>query len=360
MSSGLKFTIFAIIVSAFVLGADVLAGMEFRDQWQSSNFASATGRVVRSKLEAHTTSKGGTSYSAVVVISWTVAGHAYRSSNFRFRSPSSRQVVATHPVGSSVQVFYDPANPARAVIRRGVDAGDFGGALMLFALSCAMIAAWLPTLSQLRNAWFHPVAGGVPLIMEGATTRARLGAVAVPLSMLLGASITSLVGFMLTAMFYGYPPPALVASAWGATAASALVVPMWLAHRAASGKRDLVIDPLKQRLLLPLKRGEDARVEVPVSEVSRTVVRCIQRRSRKGGTSRSWFAEIQLEDGTSHRLSEFYLPWRARAFTVWLAEQLDLPDGSAVYAYGYAGFRTSASRTFKVTLTTRQAPAVTS
>jgi hypothetical protein len=84
-------------------------------------FESTMGVVVSSRVKSHSGSKS-TTYSADIRYRYTVAGQEYTSSGYSFSEMSSsgggysRSLVDRHPPGKRVTVYYDPENPASAVL----------------------------------------------------------------------------------------------------------------------------------------------------------------------------------------------------------------------------------------------------
>jgi hypothetical protein len=90
---------------------------------------------------------GGRKWLPRFAYEYEVGGRAHRGRRtdfFRRRTGSSaRELVARHPVGSPVQVFYDPKRPDRSIMNKNLPALWI---LPLAALACAAFAAYLLTL----------------------------------------------------------------------------------------------------------------------------------------------------------------------------------------------------------------------
>jgi hypothetical protein len=103
--------------------------------WPSTLGVVAESRVTRS---TSTDSEGDTSvsYSPHVEYTYQVGGKEYRGKDITFGfkqgygSPAkAEEVTARYPEGGSVTVYYDPANPQKAVLERR--AGGFGASLAI-------------------------------------------------------------------------------------------------------------------------------------------------------------------------------------------------------------------------------------
>jgi len=93
-------------------------------QQAAQSWLSTTGQVVLSRVEV----SGGdtTTVSPRVVYQYQVGAQSYQSEVIRagsqfYSTPSSRQAYDTvdrYPVGATVTVYYNPANPAEAALER--------------------------------------------------------------------------------------------------------------------------------------------------------------------------------------------------------------------------------------------------
>ncbi len=125
------------------------------DAVASRNWTAVPGTIVRSRVEENTrTSRRGgasTSRAAAVEARYAVAGRTYRTDRVRFEYLASggeedaRATVARYPVGATVTLRHDPADPARAVLEPGPVMPETAlyGALALAALLGWLLAVWM-------------------------------------------------------------------------------------------------------------------------------------------------------------------------------------------------------------------------
>jgi hypothetical protein len=95
----------------------------------SKTWPSTTGKVLSSEVEARrsSSSHGGytTSYYPVIFYEYQVDGQIQRSNTLVLGGEiggavsRAQQKVMAYPPGSSVQVFYNPANPQQATLEQG-------------------------------------------------------------------------------------------------------------------------------------------------------------------------------------------------------------------------------------------------
>src|SRR5258705_6808470 len=113
----------------------------------SQAWPSAPGRVVGAGVEESGGSEGGTVYRALVTYSYQVGGQEFQNNRRVFGdtvSSSNRgaaeRTAARFVAGSSVPVYYNPANPQDAVLERtsGVAGLMFGLGALFVVLGCGL------------------------------------------------------------------------------------------------------------------------------------------------------------------------------------------------------------------------------
>jgi hypothetical protein len=123
MRTELLITIGSIVFALFVLNAIFLGIIFFmrRRMATVSQWLSTMGTVNASFLERRHSSDGSTDYP-VVQYSYQVSGQPYRSTKPapgpEVGGTGAGKVVARYPAGAQVMVFYNPQNPAEAVLER--------------------------------------------------------------------------------------------------------------------------------------------------------------------------------------------------------------------------------------------------
>ena len=124
----------ALIFGAVGIGVLILYRRGKQKAQESSAWPSVTGKVLEAEVSSHTeTDSEGESveaYAPRVVYEYVVNGVAYRGNRLAIgpvatsRSRhSAEQEVARYPLGGEVQVFYNPQNPAEAVLQTRLQAG---------------------------------------------------------------------------------------------------------------------------------------------------------------------------------------------------------------------------------------------
>ena len=87
-----------------------------------SQWPSTMGSVLSSRIEQRSSSEGGYTDYPVVQYSYQVGGQTFQTIKLapgpEVGGTGARKVVARYPAGAQVMVFYNPQNPAEAVLER--------------------------------------------------------------------------------------------------------------------------------------------------------------------------------------------------------------------------------------------------
>lgn len=121
----LFFSVF-LIVGALVLMWGIASS---RSALLSVRWPSVPGAVTISTIKSSRSSKGGTTYGADIHYTYAVSDNKYIGDKVTFGdistsdSNDARQILNRYPVGKAVNVFYNPNNPAEAVLETGFTMG---------------------------------------------------------------------------------------------------------------------------------------------------------------------------------------------------------------------------------------------
>jgi hypothetical protein len=328
----LVFTLFwSGIVSVFD-GFLIYGGVR---QARAESFPTVEGRITRSEITTHRDSEGGTTFGADIAFTYRVDGTAYTSDRYRYGEMSSSDssvasgVVRAHPVGANVRVFYNPRDPADAILMPGIAGQDVMLGLFLTPFNVVMLGLWSWLAGAVWRGVTRPPAGGVPIVRRGGRVFVRLPRISPPAAGAAAALGVSFVAIFAVAFGFGFDPPmSVVTGVWAVVLAAAIGVYFWRKFVVGSGAKDLVIDADAGMLSLPQTFGRTTDVVVALDDVSGIDVERIVHHSSKGGTSYSYAPQLKwTHDGgsaRSDRLVEWWDEARAGAFAGWLREQLRL------------------------------------
>lgn len=304
-------------------------------QFQTQSFPFTRGRVLSVHLATHIGSKRGESYQAVFLYTYDVNGQKYEAGRYRYDDYpagyySVNAVINAHPAGSAIDVYYNPANPADAVLSTGVVARDVSQPFIFSLFIFFLLLLLLKTVQDIEWPGVPPVAGGVKIIADLGTTRVRLPRFwPGDLCVITAGALSVLAGFVIdrsdSPLETGLHALTLII----VVGASAYFWQFW---RISSGRQDLVIDEGARLVELPLTYGRWRRVQVPFSEIKSVFVEEEKHRV-KGGYSYKYVPTLLLRDGSTEQLTKFgsmtldrsLIQFRAASFAAWLREQLGLP-----------------------------------
>ena len=117
--------IIGIISFVFLILNAIFLGIIFftrRKMAEVNQWPSTLGVVDASHLERRSSSEGGSTNYPVVQYSYQVSGQRYQSAKLapgmEVGGTGAGKVVDRYPAGAQVMVFYNPQNPAEAVLER--------------------------------------------------------------------------------------------------------------------------------------------------------------------------------------------------------------------------------------------------
>lgn len=258
--------------SALTLPFDAKAIHTACKQIQALAFDTVEGTIIDSRIIEN---QGEVvTYEATVQFRYHVNGREFTGNQYRHWLSAgdhrhAERMAAGHPSGGKTTVYYNPANPAEALLDPGLAAQDFFALLWLTPFNIVMLGSWALATRLLRRR-----RGIIPADLQicdnGEQLRARpprANAIGAAALVALIVSMLSIVAVVFTA---GAPPSGVaVAIAWTCVIAAALYV-----YRAAHPKwEELRIDRVRGTLalsgglrgrspvLIPLTRIVDISVE---------------------------------------------------------------------------------------------------
>ncbi len=239
--------------SAGTLAVDAIHAHAMFRQWRAASFFTTEGMIIESKAEA--TAGDGAAREAKIRYEYFVEGRRYAAKRYRYAylgaagsEAETQRLVEAHPVGGRATIYFNPRNPAEALLYPGVSSGDFLIGLFLAPFNIAMVGMGGGVALALGGGW-GLAPGGLRISERDAELRAQPPRIRSLSRAALAAFGVSLISTALVGVCAGFtaPPPTAVAAAWIAVAGAA-----GLAYvSAAADNRDLVIDRLRQTLSLP-------------------------------------------------------------------------------------------------------------
>ncbi|HEX7379162.1 MAG TPA: DUF3592 domain-containing protein [Pirellulales bacterium] len=235
-------------------------------QIQALTFDTVEGTIIDSRIIENQSEV--VTYEATVQFRYRANGREFTGNQYRhWLSPGdhrhAERMAAGHPTGGKTTVYYNPANPAEALLAPGLAAQDFFALLCTTPFNIVVLGSWALAARLLRRR-----RGIVPADLQicdnGEQLRARpprtnaIGAAA------LVALIVSTLSIVAVAFTAGAPPSSVaVAIAWTCVIATALYV-----YRAAHPKwEELRIDRVRGMLALSGDLRGRSPVLIPLTRI---------------------------------------------------------------------------------------------
>jgi len=319
---------FTLFWSTLTLVFDVFCARSLAGQWLSNRFVPVEATILSSEIKVHQDSDG-TTYGAAIRYEYRVAGRHYESDRVRYGQMSesgghwARQTVAENPAGATRPIWYNPADPAEAVLQRGISGQELFLALFLTPFNAVMIALWSGFVAGWRPV---PPAGGARILTGRDEINVWLPRLSPAYSALAAAGGMAFILIFVLGFTGGFSPPlGYLQLAWGAVLLAGVAGFYGGRRWQRQAAPDLVISAsagtlslatAKPTLLIPLERVRDVVVRERITATS-------------DGQSLSLVvalltAQPAATETTEHDLGTWLLPARAEAFAAWLRETLGL------------------------------------
>ena len=132
-------------LSALILGFDFFCWHRIAEQITSKRYLAVTGRVTHNQTANVSTTTHGD--AAAFSYGYRVNGKGYAGNNYRYiETVPPLPIVSKLAVGQDIRVFYNPSNPADAILSRELLDEDYGKMLQLILLNLMLFSClglWL-------------------------------------------------------------------------------------------------------------------------------------------------------------------------------------------------------------------------
>jgi hypothetical protein len=290
----------------------------------------AEAEIVRSQLGQGAVRRRGLD----ITYSYTVHGVDYTKHRYRYDDHNGafdyRAVTRAFPPGSTRTVYYNPANPADAVLSTGLKGCDLLLALFAVPLNVATFMLWFAAMRARRQRNGLAPAGGVRIFQHEGETRVRLAEFSPLAAGFFGLAVVAFAAAMLIVFAAGSEPSLrLMCAVLILVAASGLAVFLWAAQRHHSGCYDLRIQEASRALLLP----PAGRRKEPLLVPRAVIVAVSMHRRVSHSPSGQYFSYVPALDCAAPNAQAHFLPlvnwgWtegKASAFGGWFSQQLGVP-----------------------------------
>ena len=327
---GAGFLVFvALCYSGVTLYFDNVIGRNAYRQIQALGYSKVMGSVTRSEVEVHPKS-----HSLKFHYKYSVAGKEYLGERYRYNQESpfgdgAHRIVASHPVGSQVEVHYAPADPSDAVLAVGIEGMDLFLAMIMLPFNLGMLGFWIVGSDGFRDRLFLPSTGGASVSEDSRYVRVRLS-ICNPLysGTAVAGKLAFSGAFVIGFGFGGDPSLHTMLVAWGVIFGGGVLG--WLFHhwRLAGGQSDLLIDHFRSSLTLPRTSERKEDLVIPAGKIVAIEVEKVENRSSKGDADHSYIPTVVFTDNDGSRRRERIIEWpfeaRAERLAAWLRERLQI------------------------------------
>jgi Protein of unknown function (DUF3592) len=146
MKSGSRKRGWIVIIAIVIVVIDCFFIKSLIPQIESRSYPSTTGWIISSKVRE----MGGPDapcYGVSFKYRYQVNGHSYEETRFRYAYYAgslswARNLAASHPAGSQIQVFYNPQNPADSLLSAGINAEDIIFSLFFTSVTIFIFYLW--------------------------------------------------------------------------------------------------------------------------------------------------------------------------------------------------------------------------
>ncbi|RKH36087.1 DUF3592 domain-containing protein [Corallococcus sicarius] len=313
-----------------ILGAiDVFASAHMVRQVEAANWPSVQGTITRSEVEA--VRSKGIMYSFKVGYTYSVDGQPYegskhRSSSWRTSDPGdAEELVARHPLGTHVPVYYQPGQPSEAMLQPGLGSSDLF--LLMVLLPFHLVALWLVAMVAQGFKPEPPLLS--TFVREDGSECVTLDAPSPALWMFLAWGNSALVCAVMGGATGAFIAPLPVGvGAWAVVIACGVLAGLWARARRKAGNFDLCLHAQTRSLSLPPFSGRKHRLDVRWRDVqSLRVEPQVRVQNKKQVTRYPLTLGLSTADGEVRQesIADFARQEQAEAMADWLRTHLKAP-----------------------------------
>ena len=339
LGCGVVLGLFVLILSGTLLAFDGYVGWSVYRQIRAQNYPTTKGVITHSEVTGH----GGrhSNYSPSLQYKYAVAGKTYSGNRYRFGDVyavegKAHQIIAEHPVGKQVQVYYNPDDPADALLQPGVEGGDLFLATFLLPFNLILLVIASLLAGKVWRGSAKAPAGGAKMWDDGFQVRVRVSLVR---PFVVAAVIAGILAFGSLFVAFGFgaphPPMAVMVAAWCVILVGWLLGYIGCRWRLAQGDSDLVIDATAQQVTLPRIMGRKTEVTIPMCAITAINVQKVERRGSRGATFYCYVPTFVFTNASGATCQEKLVEWfdqaSAEDLAAWLRERLRIapPRGDA-------------------------------
>lgn len=318
--------------SAGTLLFDVMFVRGAWKQYASQSWSEVQGKVVHSAVKTHSDSDG-TSYSLELNYEYSVGNFTYRGTkdtelpNTMFGSSSVQNRVSELPKGKSVPVYYDPRDPTKAVLVRGITVRDIAGlsfmAMFMTPFNLVMLGSWYGVWTWMTGGFKRATPPRVQTFENGAELRIRLPHTTPFAWALIGLLAGSFGGIFVLAganALTGRPEVNLIG--WAVVLAIASIAYLRRAKQLEDGRYDLIVDGLRRNIVIPPADEKRETLTIKADELKGVTVERDETKDSDGDKVVKFTPTLMYGDHQRVRVITVSAEDEAETLATWLAGKL--------------------------------------
>lgn len=312
--------IFGLFWCTLVGAFDFITLRAFIPQVASTWFPPAPAHITKSEVTRHSGSKGST-HGVAVEYTYVVNGTTYTSDRFGFDTMKSSdsgwayQAVASFPAGSERTCYYDPRDPSRAVLSKGIRGSDI--TILMFLTPFNMVGLALmsaPFFSWRERRRPELIPPRVVDRFQGREAYAMNNYNPIA-AFLVAFFISSFLGIFIVAFPFGFHPSIpQVATVWGTAFAISVAAAVMTWQRIKSGRYDFVIDRGSQIATIPAMHKRASREIISLSQIKNIDMTEV-RNGSGDDEKKSWHVKLHTHDNREFLLRDTSGEEEARRLT---------------------------------------------
>ena len=320
--------LFVALWSAITGGFDVMFMSNAGRQVVATSYPHVPGQITHSHIESSSDCGGNPTYGVDLEYTYEVDGVTHTGWQYRYGDTKATDnhaatVVSKLPAGTIVEVFYNPRDPADAVLLTGIQGSDLFLLMFSTPFNAVMIGGWYALVALLLQR--DRPTGGVPLEQRGSRTHLRMSRFGPLTSAIVTAAGLSFVLMFVIGFWKGFHPPlSLMGGVWAIILSGSAIAHRSTRRSIALGTNDVIIDDEARTITLPPLGNRKTAITYPLTDVASISVDTTAK-TYSDGTTWKYTPVITFrnDDGEQH---EPLLNWlaepEARALAAWLTQRL--------------------------------------
>lgn len=301
-------------------------------QYQTQSWVPTQGKVLYSKVKTHSDSDG-TSHTLELNYEYSVGNITYTGTkdtelpNMMIGGTGVHNRANQLPIGKMVPVYYDPRDPTKAVLVRGMTVRDYAGlafgAMFMTPFNLIMLGSWYFVFYWATSRVKREFPERVQVFEHGSELRIRLphttpfawAAIA-----LLAGSFAGIFVLAGANALLGIPEVNFIG--WAVVLAIAAMAYLRRAKHLEEGRFDLVVDGLRRNIVVPpLDAKNGVALQIKVDELKGVTIEREETKDSDGDTKVTFTPTLLYGENQRARLVDTSEE-DAQKMAVWLAGKL--------------------------------------